>query len=41
MAIQTDTVEKLTGRKPLRVQDLIGTYKYVWENKVTRYADLK
>jgi len=41
MAIQTDTVEKLTGRKPLRVQDLIGTYKYVWENKVTRYAYLK
>jgi len=41
MAIKTDTVEKLTGRKPLRACDLIDKYSYVWKEKVSSYWGLR
>lgn len=40
MAIETDTVEILTGRKPLCVSDLIEKYSFVWKEKITNYWDL-
>ncbi|TZE81012.1 NmrA family NAD(P)-binding protein [Calorimonas adulescens] len=40
MAIETDTIEKLTGRKPLRVRDLIDKYSFVWKERVSSYWDL-
>jgi len=40
MSIQTDTVEKLTGRKPMNAIDLIDRYSFVWKEKVTSYWDL-
>ncbi|MET3207423.1 UNVERIFIED_CONTAM: NAD(P)H dehydrogenase (quinone) [Paenibacillus sp. PvR008] len=40
MAIETDTVEKLTGRKPLTARDLVEQYSFVWKNRVTSYAGL-
>ncbi|VBB07183.1 Hypothetical protein LUCI_2427 [Lucifera butyrica] len=40
MAIETDTVEKLTGRKPLRVRDLVEKYSFVWKEKITSYWGL-
>ena len=40
MSIQTDTVEKLTGRKPMAVSELIDRYSFVWKEKVTSYWDL-
>jgi len=41
MAIETDTVEKLTGRKPLCARDLVEKYSYVWKEKVTSYWGLR
>ena len=40
MAIQTDTVERLTGRKPMNASELIDRYSFVWKEKVTSYWDL-
>ncbi|SDZ20169.1 NAD(P)H dehydrogenase (quinone) [Evansella caseinilytica] len=40
MAIEADTVEKLTGKKPLTARYLIDQYSFVWRNRVTKYADL-
>lgn len=40
MAIEADTVERLTGRKPLTARDLIEQYSFVWKNRVTKYGDL-
>ncbi len=40
MAIQTDTVEKLTGRKPMNASELIDRYSFVWKENVTNYWDL-
>jgi NAD(P)H dehydrogenase (quinone) len=40
MAIETDTVEKLTGRKPLTARDLLDNYSFVWKEKVTNWAEL-
>lgn len=40
MAIETDTVEKLTGRKPLDPKDLLEKYSFVWKEKITTYWDL-
>ena len=40
MAIETDIIEKLTGKKPLRVRNLIDKYSYVWKDKVSNYWDL-
>lgn len=40
MAVETDTVEKLTGRKPLCARELIDRYSYVWKEKVSSYWDL-
>jgi len=41
MAIATDTVEKLTGRKPLCARDLVEKYSYVWKEKITSYWKLR
>lgn len=40
MAVVSDAVEKLTGRKPLEVSDLLDKYSYVWKNKVSNWRDL-
>lgn len=40
MAIETDTVEILTGRKPVCVRDLIEKYSFVWKERITSYWDL-
>jgi NAD(P)H dehydrogenase (quinone) len=41
MAVQADTVQKLTGRKPLRAADLLEKYAYIWRNRVSTYWDIK
>lgn len=41
MAVQADTVHKLTGRKPLRAMDLLEKYAYVWRDKVSSYRDIR
>lgn len=40
MAIETDTVEKLTGRKPIEPRDLLEKYSFVWREHITAYRDL-
>ncbi len=40
IAIETDTVEKLTGRKPIDSKDLLGKYRFVWKEKITTYWEL-
>jgi NAD(P)H dehydrogenase (quinone) len=40
MAVETDTVEKLTGRKPIHPKDLLEKYSFVWKEKITTYWDL-
>ena len=40
MGIVTHDVERLTGRKPLEVCDLLEPYSYVWKNKVSHWKDL-
>ena len=40
MAIETDTVEKLTGRKPIDPKDLLEKYSFVWKEKITTYLEL-
>jgi len=40
MAIETDTVEKLTGRKPLDPASLLEKYSFVWRENVTTYWEL-
>lgn len=40
MAIETDTVEKLTGRKPIAARDLLQKYRIVWEDRLTNYWDM-
>lgn len=33
MAVETDTVEKLTGRKPLKACELVEVYAHLWSSK--------
>ncbi len=40
MDVETDTVEKLTGRKPLTARDLIDKYSFVWRDRVTNWGEL-
>ncbi|WP_026881950.1 NmrA family NAD(P)-binding protein [Clostridium akagii] len=40
MADQTDTVETLTGRKPIDPNDLLEKYSFVWKEKIITYRDL-
>ena len=40
MACETDTVEKLTGRKPVNPKDLLEKYSFVWKENVKAYRDL-
>ena len=40
MACETDTVEELTGRKPVNPKDLLEKYSFVWKENVKAYRDL-
>lgn len=40
MAIVTDTVEKLTGRKPMEARELLEKYSVVWKDKLVNYWDM-
>lgn len=41
MGVVSHDVELLTGRKPLEIEDLIDTYSYVWEEKLTNLRQLR
>lgn len=41
MSIISHDVEKLTGRKPLEIPDLLNTYSYVWKEKLTNIRQLR
>ena len=41
MGVVSHDVEKLTGRKPLEVPDLLDTYSYVWREKLTHIRQLR
>lgn len=41
MGVVSHDVEKLTGRKPLKVSDLLETYSYVWREKLTNTRQLR
>ncbi|MCD7948934.1 MAG: NmrA family NAD(P)-binding protein [Erysipelotrichaceae bacterium] len=40
MGVVTHDVEKLLGRKPLEVRDLLDEYSYVWKNKVKNWKEM-
>lgn len=40
MAVETDTVERLTGRKPVDPRDLVERYSFVWRDRITSYSAL-
>ncbi len=40
MAIETNTVELLTGRKPLNANELLNRYRVVWEERLTNYWEM-
>jgi NAD(P)H dehydrogenase (quinone) len=40
MAIETNTVENLTGHKPIMVRDLLDKYRIVWEERLTNYWEM-
>lgn len=40
MSIETDTVETLTGRKPIDPKDLLEKYSFVWKENITSYWEL-
>ncbi|MDK2935023.1 MAG: hypothetical protein PWP62_31 [Eubacteriaceae bacterium] len=40
MSIETDTVETLTGRKPIDPKDLLEKYSFVWKENITSYWKL-
>ena len=40
MGVVSHDVEKLTGRKPLEVEDLLDTYSYVWQKKIKSLKEL-
>jgi NAD(P)H dehydrogenase (quinone) len=40
MAVETDTVEKLTGRTPLTARDLVDTYNYVWKERISSFFEM-
>lgn len=40
MAIISHDVEKLTGQKPLEVDDLLETYSFVWKEKISNLKEL-
>lgn len=40
MGVVSHDVEKLTGHKPLTIDDLIEEYKYVWQEKLTSIYQL-
>lgn len=41
MGVVSHDVEKLTGRKPLEVPDLLETYSYVWKERLTNVRQLR
>ncbi|MBC3797620.1 NmrA family NAD(P)-binding protein [Acetobacterium tundrae] len=40
MALETDTVEILTGNKPMNPKELLEKYSFVWKENITTYWDL-
>lgn len=40
MGVVSHDVEKLTGRKPLEVEDLLDTYSFVWKRKIKSLREL-
>lgn len=40
MAIVSHDVEKLTGQKPLEIDDLLETYSFVWKEKIKSLKEL-
>lgn len=40
MGVVSHDVEKLTGRKPLEVDDLLNTYSFVWKEKIKNLKEL-
>ncbi|WP_414732610.1 NmrA family NAD(P)-binding protein [Acetobacterium carbinolicum] len=41
MAIISHDVEKLLGRKPLEIRDVMPNYDYVWKEKITSYRQFR
>lgn len=41
MGVVSHDVEKLTGKKPLEIPDLLDTYSYVWKEKLTNIRQLR
>jgi NAD(P)H dehydrogenase (quinone) len=40
MGVVSHDVEKLTGRKPLEVEDLLEPYSFVWKKKIRNLNEL-
>jgi len=41
MDVASDAVEKLTGQKPKTAREIAQDYKYIWENQITNWKDIK
>ncbi len=41
MGVASNDVEKLLGRKPLEVADIIDKYSYMWEENVTNWKQIR
>ncbi len=39
--VHSDAIETLTGQKPKTARDIIGKYKYIWENNIRNWRDMK
>lgn len=40
MLVVSHDLERLTGRKPLEIEDLLETYSFVWKKKIKNLRDL-
>ncbi|MCG2802254.1 MAG: NmrA family NAD(P)-binding protein [Cellulomonas sp.] len=40
MSVQSDAVERLTGRPPIDPRELVEKYSFVWREQITSYWDL-
>ncbi|MGW9529135.1 NmrA family NAD(P)-binding protein [Paenibacillus terrae] len=39
--VKSDAIEVLTGQKPKTARDIVGKYKYIWENHIRSWRDMK
>ncbi|MGP3785320.1 hypothetical protein [Paenibacillus sp. 1A_MP2] len=39
--VQSNAIEILTGQQPKTARDIIGKYKYIWENNIRSWRDMK